>query len=352
MAAQDNLGKIKTVVLDAGHGGEDPGALGSRCKEKDIALDVVLKTGALIKQHYPDVKVVYTRDRDVFVKLIDRAQIANNHQADLFISVHCNSTTNATVTGAETFVMGLSKSAANLETAKKENAAILLEANYMENYNGFNPNNDEDYIAMTLFQSAYMEQSLQIAQKVQNQLTGNVCKRHDRGVKQAGFLVLYKASLPSILVELGFLSNRTEESYLMSDEGKKNMANAIFSAFKEYKTEFEANNSSASPSTETTTTTTTTTVTGNTPQTSKPLTYYVQIAASKKPLNIKSFKNVTNVTEKYYNGNYIYLTSMTPAVETAKKNLDAIKKKGYKDAFIVAFMGEKRLTLKEAEAMK
>ena len=353
MMSQDGIGKIKTVVLDAGHGGNDPGALGSKCKEKDIALDVVLKTGALIKQHYPDVKVIYTRDRDVFVKLIDRAHIANSNQADLFISVHCNSTANSSVTGAETFVMGLSKSTANLETAKKENASILLEANYMENYDGFNPNSDEDYIAMTLFQSAYMEQSLKMAEKVQHQLTGNICKRSDRGVKQAGFLVLYKASLPSILVELGFLSNRTEESYLMSDEGKKNMANAIFSAFKEYKTEFESNNTASSPPTTTTPTTPSTTPHNtNTNEDTKSLVYYVQIAASKKPLIIKSFKNVTNVIEKRYNGNYIYLTSMTSAVETAKKNLDSIKKKGYKDAFIIAFMGDKRLTLKEAEAIK
>jgi N-acetylmuramoyl-L-alanine amidase len=347
MMSQDNMGKIKTVVLDAGHGGNDPGALGSKCKEKDIALNVVLKTGALIKQHFPDVKVVYTRDSDVFVKLIDRAQIANNHQADLFISVHCNSAKNTDVTGAETFVMGLSKSAENLETAKKENASILLEANYMENYDGFNPNSDEDYIAMTLFQSAYMDQSLQIAQKVQNQLTGNIGKRNDRGVKQAGFLVLYKASLPSILVELGFLSNQTEESYLMSEDGKKNMANAIFSAFKEYKTEFESNNSSSAPSMTGTTTVSNT----NNNENTKPLTYYVQIAASKKKMNTNSFKNVSNVVEKYYNGYYIYLTSMTSSVETVKKNLDNIKKKGYKDAFIVTFIGDKRFTLKEVEAM-
>jgi len=346
--SQDSMGKIKTVVLDAGHGGSDPGAVGSRSKEKDIALDVVLKTGALIKQHLPDVKVVYTRDRDVFVKLIDRAQIANNHQADLFISVHCNSAKNTSAAGAETFVMGLSKSTENLETAKKENAAILLEANYMENYNGFNPNSDEDYIAMTLFQSAYMEQSLKMAEKVQNQLTGSICKRNDRGVKQAGFLVLYKASVPSILVELGFLSNRDEESYLMSEEGKKNMANALFTAFKEYKTEFESNHSPSTPDKGTATVTTVTNNDDNTP----PPTYYVQIAASKKKLNTKAFKNVTNVSERYYNGNFIYLTATTTSVETVKKSLESIKKNGYSDAFIVTFIGDKRLTLKELEAIK
>jgi len=350
LQSQDNMGKIKTVVLDAGHGGHDPGALGSKCKEKDIALDVVLKTGALIKQQFPDVKVIYTRDRDVFVKLIDRAQIANNNQADLFISVHCNSAKNSDVTGAETFVMGLSKSSENLETAKKENASILLEANYMENYNGFNPNRDEDYIAMTLFQSAYMEQSLIMAEKVQNQLTGNVGKRNDRGVKQAGFLVLYKASLPSILVELGFISNKGEENFLMSEEGKKSMANALFLAFKEYKTEFESNNTTSSAPSTTTTPTTVSNTTGNENQ--KQLIYYVQIAASKKKMNTNSFKNITNVVEKYYNGNYIYLTAMTSSVETVKKNLENVKKKGYKDAFIVAFMGDKRLTLKETEALK
>jgi N-acetylmuramoyl-L-alanine amidase len=193
-----------------------------------------------------------------------------------------------------------------------------------------------------------MEQSLIMADKVQNQLIGNIVKRNDRGVKQAGFLVLYKAAMPSILVELGFLSNKTEESYLMSEEGKKNMANAIYQAFTAYKIEFESNNSSQSPPTSTTATT----VSNKDDNTKKSLTYYVQIAASKKKMNTKSFKNITNVVEKYYNGNYIYLTSMTTSVETAKKNLEKIKKNGYKDAFIVAFMDDKRLTLKEVEALK
>jgi N-acetylmuramoyl-L-alanine amidase len=217
----------------------------------------------------------------------------------------------------------------------------------MENYDGFNPNSDEDYIAMTLFQSAYIDQSLQIAQKVQNHLTGNIGKRHDRGVKQAGFLVLYKASLPSILVELGFISNHTEENFLISEDGKKSMANAIFTAFKEYKTAFESNNSSSAPPSTGTTTVSDTNNTENT----KNLTYYVQIAASKKKMNVNAFKNVTNVVEKYYNGNYIYLTSMTTSVETVKKSFNNVKKH-YKDAFIVAFLGDKRLTLKEAEALK
>jgi N-acetylmuramoyl-L-alanine amidase len=194
-----------------------------------------------------------------------------------------------------------------------------------------------------------MEQSLIMAEKVQNQLTGSIGKRHDRGVKQAGFLVLYKVSLPSILVELGFLSNRTEESYLISEEGKKNMANAIFLAFKEYKTDFESNNA---PSSAPTTTTPTTVSNTNSEENTKYLVYYVQIAASKKKMNTKSFTNITNVIEKYYNGNYIYLTSMTSSAETAKKNLNIIKKNGYKDAFIVAFMGDKRLTMKEVENIK
>lgn len=336
--AQESLGKIKTVVLDAGHGGQDPGAVGSKCKEKDIVLDVVLRTGAMIKQHYPDIKVIYTRDTDVFVKLIDRARIANSNHADLFISVHCNAAQSTSAHGAETFVMGLSKSADNLETAKKENAAILLEANYTENYDGFDPTNDEDYIAMTLFQSASLDQSLRLAEKVQNQLTGGECKRIDRGVQQAGFLVLYKVSVPSILVELGFLSNATEEAFLRSENGKRIMSNALFTAFQQYKTEREAN-SYVAPATVKETTTLETPV------------YYVQIAASPKKMNIRSFKNVTNVVEKYVNGNYVYLTAKSDTSVQAKNKLSGIRSKGYKDAFIVAFLGEKRISVQEAETL-
>lgn len=336
--AQDYSGQVRTVVLDAGHGGHDPGAVGSKSKEKDIVLDVVLRTGALIKQHYPDVRVIYTRDKDVFVKLYERAAIANRNKADLFISVHCNAAKNKSAYGAETFVMGLEKTAANLEVAKKENAAILLEANYTESYNGFDPNKDEDYIAMTMFQSASLDQSLKLANKVQKRLIGTECKRHDRGVQQAPFLVLHQVAMPSILVELGFISNATEENYLRSEAGKKDFSNALFNAFKEYKTEKEANLSPVLQPAEA--------------ETIEPPVFYVQIAASPIKQNIKSFKNIEAVEEKYVNGNYVYLTARSATSSQAKNKLSAIKNKGYKDAFVVAFIGAKRISVKEAEALQ
>ncbi|MDR0364322.1 MAG: N-acetylmuramoyl-L-alanine amidase [Bacteroidales bacterium] len=336
--AQDYSGQIKTVTLDAGHGGHDPGAIGAKSKEKDIVLDVVLRTGALIKQHYPDVKVIYTRDKDVFVKLYDRANIANINKTDLFISVHCNAAKHKAVYGAETFVMGLEKTESNLEVAKKENASILLEANYTENYNGFDPNNDEDYIAMTMFQSASFDQSLKLADKVQKQLIGPECKRYDRGVRQGPFLVLHKVAMPSILVELGFISNVAEENYLRSEAGKKACANALFNAFKEYKTEKEASLSSAVQTAEI--------------EKVEPPIFYVQIAASANKMNIKSFKNVDSIEEKYVNGNYVYLTGKSTTLTQAKNKLPTIKNKGYKDAFVVAFIGNRRISAREAEALQ
>lgn len=351
-SAQTTIGRIRTVVIDAGHGGTDPGALGKKSQEKDITLDVALKTGAYIQQNFPDLKVIYTRDKDVFVKVRDRATKANNVHADVFISIHCNSAPNAsTASGAETFVMGLGKTADNLETAKKENAAILLEANYEEDYEGFDPTSDEDLIAMTMFQSGTLKESNNLAYKVQRQFVDRV-GRKDRGVKQAGFWLLYKTTMPGILIELGFLSNAAEESFLMSENGKTYMASAIYRAFKEYKEEFEAdhltngivedsvseNIESENPS-------------PSASQADEKPIYYVQIAASSKPLKMRNFKNAGTVEEKYWNGKYLYLAAASESQSSVRQSLEKLKKSGYKDAFAVAFVGEKRMTLAEAEKL-
>ncbi|MDD4848442.1 MAG: N-acetylmuramoyl-L-alanine amidase [Bacteroidales bacterium] len=348
VSAQTSIGKIKTVVIDAGHGGTDPGAVGRKSKEKDITLAVSLKTGDYIKTNFPDVKVVYTRNSDVFVTLKGRAQKANHENADVFISIHCNSAPNAsTASGVETFIMGLHKTNDNLEVAKKENAAILLEANYEDDYAGFDPTSDEDMIAMTMFQSGSMKESNNLAYKVQRQFVDRV-GRKDRGVKQAGFWVLYKTTMPGILIELGFLSNASEEQFLMSEEGKTYMASAIYRAFKEYKEEFEADHQM--------------TLIEETPKETQKdsmvideptkLIYFVQIAASKTPLKLKNFKNVGTVVEKQWNGRYIYLAAQTDDVKTIRKELEKIKEVGFKDAFAVAFLGDKRMTLKEAEQLQ
>ena len=232
-------GKDFVVVIDAGHGGHDPGAIGKISKEKNINLNVALKLGNLIKKNCDDVKVIYTRSRDVFIPLDRRAEIANNAKADLFISVHTNALAkNRTAKGASTWTLGLAKSDANLEVAKRENSVILYESDYQTRYAGFNPNSAESYIIFEFMQDKYMEQSVHLASLVQKQFR-HTCKRVDRGVHQAGFLVLKASAMPSILIELGFISTPEEERYLNSEEGAGTMAKGIYRAFLNYKREHE-----------------------------------------------------------------------------------------------------------------
>lgn len=232
-------GKDFVVVIDAGHGGHDPGAIGKISKEKNINLNVALKLGNLIKQNCNDVKVVYTRNKDVFIPLNRRAEIANNANADLFISVHTNAlANNRTAKGASTWTLGLAKSEANLEVAKRENSVILYESDYKTRYAGFNPNSAESYIIFEFMQDKYMEHSVHLASLVQKQFR-QTCKRVDRGVHQAGFLVLKASAMPSILIELGFISTPEEERYLNTEEGAGTMAKGIYRAFLNYKREHE-----------------------------------------------------------------------------------------------------------------
>lgn len=227
------------VVIDAGHGGHDPGAVGKISKEKNINLNVALKLGKQIKSNRSDVKIVYTRDRDVFIPLDRRAEIANNAKADLFISIHTNALAkNRVMKGASTWTLGLAKSDANLEVAKRENSVILYESDYKTRYAGFNPNSAESYIIFEFMQDKYMSQSVHLASLVQKHFR-NTCQRIDRGVHQAGFLVLKASAMPSILVELGFISTPEEERYLNSETGTTNLANGIFRAFLTYKREQE-----------------------------------------------------------------------------------------------------------------
>ena len=234
---EDFFGKLHTVVIDAGHGGDDVGCLGSNSHEKDIALSISLKLGAYLEEKFENLNVIYTRKTDVFVELGERARIANRAKADLFICIHANSASSSAF-GTETFVMGNAKTDANMKAAQRENAAILLEDNYEEKYEDFDPNSPESYIAMTLIQSAYQSHSLAFAEKVQVQCRERV-GRKDRGVKQAPFLVLHQTTMPSVLIETGFLTNASEEKFLMSELGQDYMASAIYRAFKEYKNELE-----------------------------------------------------------------------------------------------------------------
>ena len=226
--------QIRKVVIDAGHGGHDSGAKGKNSLEKEVALSIALKTGRLIQKNCPGVQVIYTRESDVFVELYRRAQIANENKADLFISIHCNANPSPFAYGTETYVMGLHKSEANLEVARSENASILLEDNYSKRYDGFNPNSSEAYIIFSLFQNAYLDKSLDFASRVEANFTANT-KLPERGVKQAGFLVLYRTTMPGVLVETGFLSNSHEEAYLMSSAGQERISFSIYRAFDEYR---------------------------------------------------------------------------------------------------------------------
>ena len=330
--------KIQTIVIDPGHGGKDTGALGKLTTEKALNLAVALKFGNYIKENLPDVKVIYTRNTDKFVELSERADIANRNNADVFISIHCNSTeTPNSASGAETFVMGESKNEKNLEVAKKENAAILLEDN-TDAYDNFDPNSTEAYILFSLSQSLYQSQSLNIADKVQKQFASK--GRHDRGVQQAGFLVLWKTSMPSILVELGFINHAQEEQFLNSEKGQNQMALALYRAFAEYKSEFEAENHSApSP------------VAERKPA-SKGDTYFtVQFASRDKKVTDtgKAFSGVKEVDVYEYNKAFRYVSGRFTTVAAAKKRQDEVRALGYSDAFVIAFVNGERGTIKQAE---
>lgn len=231
-----------TVVIDAGHGGKDPGCIGHGkiSYEKDIALSIALKIGQMLKDSADNIKVIYTRSTDKFVELWERAAIANRNNADLFISVHCNASNSASANGSETFVMGLHKSEGNLNVSKRENSAILLEENYENNqeYGGFDPNSPEAHILFSLYQNAFRNQSLQLASSVQENIEAKQLRKN-LGVKEAGFLVLWKTAMPSILVETGFLTNADDQNFLRSENGQKELAHSVYLAVLDYKSQMD-----------------------------------------------------------------------------------------------------------------
>lgn len=230
--------RLKTIVIDPGHGGKHPGTVKGNIMEKDITLSVALKFGKMIKEKYPDVKVVYTRSEDKFVDLDQRAKIANKNHADLFISIHVNATKSTSAKGTETFVMGLDKGNANMEVCQLENSVITLEDGYSSKYSGFDPGNPESYIIFSLLQNSHLEQSLILAAAIQEKLKDGPIK-YDRGVKQAPFLVLWQCTMPAVLVELGFLSNASDYKELTNKASHTKMASALFKAFEQYKAQYE-----------------------------------------------------------------------------------------------------------------
>lgn len=229
--------KIRTVVIDAGHGGHDSGCLGKKAKEKDVALELAMAVGKQIEAKHKDVKVIFTRKDDRFLELHQRASVANKANADLFISIHLNSA-KPTAFGTETYTQGLHVTGANLEVSKRENASVLLESDYTANYDGFDPKDPTTHIIFELFQSAYRNQSIRFAEKVEHNFVKHA-GRSSRGVKQAGFLVLYRTTMPAVLIEAGFLTNPNEENYLTSAEGQQKLTESIYNAFAAYKAEID-----------------------------------------------------------------------------------------------------------------
>ena len=353
------------VVIDAGHGGHDPGAIGKISKEKNINLNVALKLGKQIQKNCPDVKVVYTRTRDVFIPLNRRAEIANDAKADLFISIHTNALAkNRTAKGASTWTLGLAKSDANLEVAKRENSVILYESDYKTRYAGFNPNSAESYIIFEFMQDKYMSQSVHLASLVQKHFR-NTCRRVDRGVHQAGFLVLKASAMPSILVELGFISTPEEERYLNTESGTTTLANGIFRAFLTYKREQEIrlNGSSqtilpedipqpevekeTAPPTGTTPKTEEKTVAAQT-EDSGPV-FKIQILTSSRPLgkNDKRLKGLKNVDYYQEGGLYKYTYGASSDYNKVLRTKRSITAQ-FKDAFIIAFKNGKKMNVNAA----
>jgi N-acetylmuramoyl-L-alanine amidase len=335
------------IVIDPGHGDWDPGAVGKFSYEKDVVLKIALRTGDLIKRNLAGVKVIYTRDDDTYVDLYERANIANKNKADLFISIHANGNPSSNAKGTETYIMGLAKDQANLEVAMKENAVITLEEDYSTKYEGFDPNSPESYIIFTLMQNVYREQSTNLAAMIQSQYKEKVSKV-DRGVQEAGFIVLFTTAMPSVLTEIGFITNPAEEKYLNSKEGQESISSAIYRACRDYINDVESksgisvsanagnelpdkqpSDSAAAPSSD--------------------YIFSVQIASSttKKQINPKNFKGFTNISEIFSAGSYKYVSgNFSDYTEAAayRKKLE----NSFPGAFVVATKENKIVPLQEA----
>ena len=343
--------KIRTIVIDPGHGGKDSGTMGTKrfkIYEKHVALAVSLKLGDYIKNAFPNVDVVYTRDSDVFLELNERTELANSVNADLFISIHCDGFTNSTPSGASVFVMGMSKLKANMDIAIRENSAIYMEDNYQQKYEGFDPKSAESYIVFSLMQNTHLNQSLKIAEEVEKEFSTKA-NRKSRGVKQAPFYVISRTNMPSILIECGFLTNFKEEEYLHSEIGQEYIASAIFRGFKAYKENYEGITSekeSEEP------------IAVKEDRLKKPtpkkeitiekVVFKVQVGTYlKSMLNVALFKEI-NAEQQVINGTFKYYVGNETDKSLVDKLKNQLKEKGFKGAFVVAFYKGERISTKEA----
>ncbi|MFK7831680.1 MAG: N-acetylmuramoyl-L-alanine amidase [Winogradskyella sp.] len=331
------------VVLDAGHGGHDSGNVGNGHSEKNIALKVTLEVGKALAKN-PDIKVIYTRKTDVFVELFERANIANKADADLFVSIHCNAHSSQ-ASGTETFVLGEKNTGRNFDVAKRENEVIFLEDNYKENYAGFDPSSPESTIAIGIEQEVYVEQSIVLARKIEDNFI-NKAKRKSRGLKQASLLVIRNTYMPSVLVEVGFLTNKSEGSFLNTKAGQTKMAHAIKVAVLDYKNELDQNVGSHILTGQNETAV----LEDLTPRIYNGITFKVQIAASSRALEAKSynFKGLADISREKAGNLYKYYSGETSDFNKVKQLQDEAKSKGYSGAFIVAYKGGKRISMTEA----
>jgi N-acetylmuramoyl-L-alanine amidase len=395
---QQKNGSIKTIVIDAGHGGKDPGTVVGRAKEKNIVLDIALKLGSLIKQNQKNIKVVYIRDGDYFVPLMDRAQIANKANADLFISIHANYCGSPEISGTETYVLGLHRTEDNLNVAKRENSVILQEEGHSTRYEGFNPNLSESYIMFELIQNVYLDQSLRFASILQSNFK-EVAQRHDRDVRQAGFLVLRETAMPSVLIETGYLSNKKENSFLLTDEGRAEISHSIYGSLLIYLNKLDAKDNlpvgsskeGKSENVQTQTQKVTKQVGKNQPEIepsnigknskgvltpTKELqkeksdthvekktserkviesgsTYAIQIGVFLKKISLdsKAFKGISPIKELIIDGYYKYYCFESDSFQTTKSNYKEVTKK-FPDAFIVSIQNNKTRMVWKKEAKK
>jgi N-acetylmuramoyl-L-alanine amidase len=354
--SQSNIFK---VTLDAGHGAHDFGAVYNGHVEKNIALAVVLKVGKLLEAN-SKVDVTYTRKSDVFIDLVERANIANRADANIFVSIHCNANRNTAADGTETYVMGMNKVASNLEAAKKENSVITLEKDYKRKYEGFDPNSPETMIGLTLMQEEYLDNSISLASKIENAFDGLGKRIRGGGVKQAPFMVLHKAYMPRVLVEMGFISNYTEGNLLDSEDGQNEIAKAIANAIVSYKNEYYGNgvvetyetrpsqrnleNSSKDSSTPVLSKKTII------KQDNLSVVFKVQISASSRKIELipKNFKGLSNISFDFNNSIYRYMYGQTSDYDQSMKLLDEAKAKGYGSAFLIAYKNGKKISIQEA----
>jgi N-acetylmuramoyl-L-alanine amidase len=340
---------IKKIVIDPGHGGRDPGTVGSKTYEKNITLSISLKLGNLIKENYPDVEIIYTRKDDKSVPLDERTVIANASKADLFISIHCNANPSKSPYGTETYVLGLYKDEDNLDVAMRENAVITYEDDYSSKYEGYDPKSTESFIIFSLMQNAYLDQSLKLANSIQTEFREQT-SRYDRGVKQAGFLVLWKTSMPSVLIETGFLSNLKEEAFLAKPTGQDYIATAIFNAFSEYKKNIDSRSSFAVKlqlTKEIDSSNTNLTEQKDVSENHKAdIVFKVQITSSRKkiPSTSKYFKNLKGIDEIPSDGIFKYTIGSKKSYSEIVEFCQQIRKQ-FPDAFIIAVKGSKIIPL-------